>query len=423
MKAWVKTALYFLAAIVITACVSIAATITIMNSQRGDRMVLDAKEYTAYQSLLPIIELIEKIQTEHLGEEISEDKLIKGAMDGMLNSIGDPYARYYSEEEYVAYLEQLDGSYHGIGALVGQPQGNGVSVLKVYTKSPAEQAGLLTGDIITAVDGTDLQGLTLEEIEQLFTGKDGSSVTLSVQRQSQSLSLTMQRASGATQRVVHRLFNQRTGYIQIDKFTGTAAEECVEAVRDLTERGMRSLVIDLRNNPGGELQQVVTIANLLLKDTLIVTIRTANGKNDEYRADSRQVTVPLAILVNEHSASASEILAGAVKDTGRGLVVGTQTYGKGVVQSTMQLKSNRGWVKLTTAAYYTPNGLSVNGKGIEPDINVDLSEELKSLPINMIEQDDDAQLWAALDIVREQADELDAQNSSTLADIEENEAA
>lgn len=423
MKPWLKTALYFLATVLITACISTAVTITIINSQRGDRIILDAEEYNKLKKLLPIAELMEKIQTEHFGQEISEDNMIKGALEGILKSVGDPYARYYSEEEYIAYLEQLDGSYHGIGALIGQPQGNGVPVLKVYAKSPAEEAGLLTGDIITAVDNNPLQGLALEEIEQLFTGQDGSSVTIVVQRQSQSVTLSMQRVSGVTQRVVHKLFNQRTGYIQIDKFTGTAAEECTEAIRDLTERGMRSLVIDLRNNPGGELRQVVTIANLLLKDTIIVTVRSANGANDEYRADSRCVTIPLAILVNENSASASEILAGAIQDTGRGVVVGTQTYGKGVVQTTMQLKSNAGWVKLTTAAYYTPNGLSVDGKGVDPDINVDIDNALKALPIDQIDTDDDAQLWAALDIVREQADELETPSSGMSAGIADEDAA
>ncbi len=404
MKTWLRNAIVLFLVILITACVSVAVTVTMLNMKTGERVVLSGEEYSAFQALLPVAELMEKIKAEHYGDDITDASLVKGALEGMLKSIGDPYSRYYTEEEYTAYMEQLDGSYHGIGALVGQPQDGGVTVLKVYDKGPASQAGLLPGDIIVAVDGLKIGNLAFEDIEKLFVGADGSNVTVDVMRSNSPLSFSMTRAAGTTQRVAHKLFLQHTGYIRIDKFTGTASEEFREALRDLTDRGMRSLVIDLRNNPGGELGQVVSITDLLLGKADIVTVRAANGKEDIYRSDERHVSVPLAILVNENSASASEILAAAVQDTQRGVIVGSRTYGKGVVQTTMQLNTTRGWVKLTTAAYYTPSGKNVDGTGVQPDVDVDLADDIKALPIDQIEQDDDAQLWAALDIIREQAD-------------------
>lgn len=408
MKPWIRTVLYFAAAVLITALLSVGATVTIMNTQTGDRVLLDSAKFQAYNSLSPLLELMETIKKQHYGDPVTDAQLLEGALDGALGSIKDPYARYYTEEEYVAYLEQLDGAYHGIGALVGQPDEKGAPVLKVYGKSPAQAAGLKAGDIITAVDGTELPGLTLEEIETLFNGDDGTQVAVTILRGTQVQTLQITRGAGVTQRVTYKLFLQRTGYINIDKFTGTAAEEFSEALRDLTDRGMRSLVIDLRNNPGGELEQVVDVADAILGEGVVVTVRHADGEEEIYRSDAKGISVPLAILVNENSASASEILAAAVQDHGSGIVVGNKTYGKGVVQTTMQLKSNQGWIKLTTAAYYTPNGKSVDGVGVQPDIDIDLADDVRHLPIDQIDQDDDAQLWAALDEVRAQADEREA---------------
>ncbi|HWR24548.1 MAG TPA: S41 family peptidase [Feifaniaceae bacterium] len=408
MKHGVRPVLYYAAAVVITALVSVAVTITVMNRQKGERVVLNSVEYQAYQEIAPLLELKETIEAEHFGKQVTEEALLKGAINGMIAELNDPYARYYTKEEYVAYLQQLGGSYHGIGALVGQPEGEGVPVLKVYEDSPAEKAGLLAGDAITAVDGKSLTGLTLEEVEALFSGEDGAAVEIVLFRNGEYKTLSIVRGQGVTQRVTRKLLNQRTGYIRLDKFTGTAADEFAEALRDLTDRGMRSLVIDIRDNPGGELSQVVAVADALMKEGVIVSVRGTDGQEEVFRSDAKGINVPLAVLVNENSASASEILAAAIQDSGTGTVVGTKTYGKGVVQTTVQLESNGGWVKLTTAAYYTPSGEYVDGTGVQPDIDIDLADNVKGLPIVRIDEDDDAQLWAALDEVREQADALAA---------------
>ncbi len=412
MKPRFRPFLKYIAVILITAFVSVAATVTLMNIRRGDRVVLDSGEYQSISALTPLLELMEAVETEHYGAEpVSDEQMLDGALRGVMKSIGDPYARYYTEQEYVTYLEQLDGAYHGIGALIGQPEGQGVLVLKVYADSPAAAAGLKAGDVLLSVDGALLKDLTMEEIEALFAGEDGTALNVLVLRGAKEQSLSITRGAGVTHRVSHRLLEQRTGYISIDKFTGTAAEEFKESLEDLTDRGMHSLVIDLRDNPGGELAQVTEIADALLGTGVIVTVRGGGETEEVYRSDVGCIQIPLAILVNKNSASASEILAGAVQDSGSGVIVGEKTYGKGVVQTTMQLKSNGGWIKLTTAAYYTPGGRNVDGVGIQPDIPVELDQSvqerirLENLSlVDDISDSDDAQLLAAVEKVREQAE-------------------
>ena len=176
-------------------------------------------------------------------------------------------------------------------------------------------------------------------------------------------------------------------------------------MKDLTDRNMTSLVIDLRNNPGGLLKDVVSVADTLLGECTIVTVRDGKGGEETYTSNKKGVSVPVAIIVNENSASASEILAAAVQDNEAGVVVGMTTFGKGVVQNTKRISSNGAWLKMTVSAYYTPSGESINGTGVTPDIEVDLPEEMKGTPINQLDQEQDAQLWAALDYVRELAGE------------------
>ncbi|MDL2258826.1 S41 family peptidase [Eubacteriales bacterium OttesenSCG-928-K08] len=409
MKPRFRSFLYYAATAVIVACLSVALTVVVINRRQQDRVVLATEEFQRINEAAPLLELMDLVEDKFYGSSITREQMLKGALSGALSVAKDPYARYYTEQEYLDFLQQLDGSYHGIGALIGQPNESGVPVLKVYSKSPAEEAGLLVGDIITSVDGTSVLSITMEEIDVLFTGEDGSIITLEVLRGGDRLSFTAERGAGSQSQVNHKLFLQYTGYIRIDKFTGTAQDEFGEALADLTDRGMRSLVIDLRNNPGGELVQVLAIANRLLSNATIVTVKDAEGEPEVHKADAKSVNVPLAILVNENSASASEILASAIQENGRGIIVGMPTYGKGVVQTTHQLKTNSGWIKMTTAAYYTPGGNNVDGIGVIPDIEIDLADDVKALPVDKIDQNDDAQLWAALDEIRAQADALDEQ--------------
>lgn len=405
MKPWMRKALCYLAVIVITASLSVAITVKTINAGRGNMIQLDTGEYSRLSDFLVLDEIIQKMTETALDENIpNRQSLISQAAKGIVSTLKDPYAAYYTAEEYEAYLSNINGAYNGIGMLIGQPDETGAKVLAVYEGYAAEKAGIAVGDILIAVNGESVSRMLLEDISARINAVVGASVSLTLLRDGESYTVEVVSTLVNIARVHYALYNQRTGFIRIDMFTGNCVAEFEEAIKDLTERGMRSLVIDLRNNPGGSLDAVVSIADTLLSSGVIVSIQGRNKEAQVYKASSKGVNVPLAIIVNENSASASEILAAAVQENGAGIVVGMTTYGKGIVQTTSRLSSNSGWLKLTTDAYYTPLGNSIHGLGVTPNIEVDLPAELKGLPIDEINQEDDAQLWAALDYVRELAD-------------------
>ncbi|MGN0781362.1 MAG: S41 family peptidase [Christensenellales bacterium] len=405
MKSQWRTALYFAAAIIITALVSSAVTMHIYNNKRGDEVMLPASEYAELTDVMALDEVMKSIDEYYYFEAPQREQLVKSAANGMVASLNDPYSAYFTDEEYQRYLSSINGAYDGIGVLIGQPTEDGAEILDVYDDTSASEAGLLAGDFIVAVDGTGVSGLTLEEISTLIARGNGEAVKLTIKRGEGSFDVDVVSGTVNIKRVEHFLYNHHTGYIRISMFSGNCAEEFREAIKDLTERRMTCLVIDLRNNPGGLLKDVVSIADTLLGECTIVTVRSNGGEEEVYTSNKKGVSVPVAIIVNENSASASEILAAAVQDNEAGIIVGMPTFGKGIVQTTRRLESNGAWLKLTTSAYYTPSGKSINGTGVTPDLEVDLPEEMKSTPIDKLDQEQDAQLWAALDYVRELAGE------------------
>ena len=405
MKSQWRTALYFAAAIIITALVSSAVTMHIYNNKRGDEVMLPASEYAELTDVMALDEVMKSIDEYYYFEAPQREQLVKSAANGMVASLNDPYSAYFTDEEYQRYLSSINGAYDGIGVLIGQPAEDGAEILDVYEDTSASEAGLLAGDFIVAVDGTGVSGLTLEEISTLIARGNGEAVKLTIKRGEESFDVDVVSGTVNIKRVEHFLYNHHTGYIRISMFSGNCAEEFREAIKDLTERRMTCLVIDLRNNPGGLLKDVVSIADTLLGECTIVTVRSNGGEEEVYTSNKKSVSVPVAIIVNENSASASEILAAAVQDNEAGIIVGMPTFGKGIVQTTRRLESNGAWLKLTTSAYYTPSGKSINGTGVTPDLEVDLPEEMKSTPIDKLDQEQDAQLWAALDYVRELAGE------------------
>ncbi len=408
MKSFSRTVLYVVIGALIVGLLSSAATMLALRGKAEDTITMTAEEYSHITDLLAFNELVDDIETQAYGGAPSREALLAGAARGMVETLNDPYAKYYTAEEYEAYLSSINGEYFGMGLLVSQPDDTGALVLEVYEGNPADKAGILAGDIITAIDGAATTNLSLEEIRSMMDGQTGEPVELTILRGSETLSISVTGDTVNIKRVKGSLFNERTGYIKIDMFTGDCASEFEEALKTLKSRNMRSLVIDLRNNPGGSLDDVVQICDLLLsKGQTIVSVGEEGGADNQvYTASGQGVNVPLAILVNGQSASASEILAGAIKDNGAGMIVGTNTYGKGVVQTTMRVEKSGGWLKLTTSAYFTPSGRNIHGSGIAPDILSELPEELQSKPLSEIDQADDVQLWAALDYVREQADQV-----------------
>ncbi len=405
MKSWLRTLIYFLAAILITAFVTAAVTINILNAKRGNEIVMTTEEYARLSDLMVFNEVIDRVNNDFFYDPPSREELLGAALGGMVGALDDDYARYFTAEEYEEYLSNINGQYSGVGLLVGQPTEQGAPILDVYDDTPASAGGVLPGDIITGVDGASIVGLELDDVAAAISRELGESVTLTLLRGAQTLDVSLVCAEISVQHVDHKLFKERTGYIKISMFTGNCAEEFKEAIRDLEDRGMKSLVIDLRDNPGGSLTDVISVADTLLGESTIVSVRgRLEADGEVYTSNRKGVSVPIAVIVNENSASASEILAAAIRENGAGVVVGMTTFGKGIVQTTFHIAANGGWLKITTDGYYTPAGNSIHGKGVVPDIEVDLPDELKDLPLDAVSQDDDAQLWAALDYVRAVAD-------------------
>lgn len=404
MKSWQRMAAYILAAVLITASVSVAVTAKIIKTRREDTVTLSMAEYARFNDLLVLDEVMTAAEEDALNAPPARDAMIASAARGIVASLQDPYAAYYTAEEYEAYITNINGDYTGIGILLGQPNENGAVVLDIYEGYAAEAAGMQIGDRIIKVNDRSVCELTLEEISAEINGEVGATARLTVMRGEEQMEFNVKSMQIHIERVSSALFNERTAYIRIDMFTGNCVSEFESALKDKTERGMRSLVIDLRNNPGGSLEDVVSIADTLLGNCTIVSVRSKEGTEQVYKGKGKGVSVPIAVLVNENSASASEILSAAVQDHQKGVIVGMTTFGKGIVQTTKPLAAG-GWLKLTTDAYYTPNGKDINGVGITPDIEVDLPDELAGTPIDKLDQTDDAQLWAALDYVRDAANE------------------
>ena len=340
-----------------------------------------------------------------------EDWIYKGMMFGL----NDPYTTYYTAEEYQKLNEDTEGEYHGIGVMISQNRGTGlITVMKVFKDTPAAEAGMRPGDILYKVGDMEVTGMDMDIlVKDYIKGKDGSEVELTVFRQDEGeyVDLKMERRNVTVQTVEYQMMEDSVGYIAVSQFDVVTADQFKAAVDDLEKQGMKKLVVDLRNNPGGVLGTVVDMLDYILPDdltiegdkdlvrtnpeaTLLVYMADKNGKGEqEYASDGHSLDIPMAVLVNGESASASEVFTGAMKDYGRATIVGTKTFGKGIVQNLIPLDNGTA-IKMTTAHYYTPSGFDLHGKGIEPDVEVELKEELR----NQITVDvkEDNQIEAAL---------------------------
>lgn len=330
--------------------------------------------------------------------EVDEEALETAAIDGMLAALGDPYTFYYTNEAYAAMNEETTGRYVGVGLLVGEDENGALTVLRVFRDSPAEAAGMKAGDELTAIDATPVgagTALGLTETTALLKGDGEAPVRVEVSRDGEALAFTLTRGDVNINYVEYSILEGEVGYLSIYQFTGDDVSGVEEALSAFRQAGVTALVVDVRSNPGGLLDDVVKICDMLLPEGLIVYTEDRSGAREEYYADGEYWNVPMAVLVNGDSASASEIFAAAVQDTGRGVVVGEVTYGKGVVQTLYSFPEGDG-VQLTTAVYYTPSGRSIHGQGVTPDIEVSLAADA-SVVYHAPDAQTDAQLQAALE--------------------------
>jgi carboxyl-terminal processing protease len=306
-------------------------------------------------------------------EDYSLEDVQEALLDGMVSGLGDPYTVYYSPEEYESLKVSTSGTYYGIGAGLTQDTDTMVvTISKVYEGTPAEEAGLQKDDVIVSVDDVDATSMEVNALVQLIRGEEGTTVRLEIYRAStgENLTFDVERRNVQLPSVAGQMLDNGIGYIQISEFQSSTAEQFETILNQLKEQGMQSLIVDVRDNPGGLLTSVVKILDVILPEGTVVYTEDKYGNRDTYTSDAACIDYPMVVLVNGNSASASEIFAGAIKDYNYGTLLGTTTFGKGIVQTIFPLSDNDA-LKVTTAKYFTPNGYNIHGVGIEPDIELE----------------------------------------------------
>lgn len=376
--------------VLVVACTAGATSVLLFSGKLGG-----ASEIFARYARL---EAIRSELVENYYQEVDEEVLMEGAIRGMMATLEDPYTFYYTPDEMQAYSEENEGAYHGIGLLVQNNADGEIEIIRVYEGGPADIAGAKAGDRIVAVDGTAVSGESIQSVSEAvdrMRGPDGSTVEVTVRRDGEVLNLSFVRGDVSISNVNSAMLEGDIGYIEIYQFTGDDVEGFRRAMDEFQAAGARGLVLDLRNNPGGLLTDVVEIADLLLPEGLVVYTEDRAGNRLEYSSDADCWDVPLVVLINGMSASASEILAAAVQDFDRGALVGTRSFGKGIVQSVLTFADDGAGMQYTSATYYTPSGRCIHGTGVSPDIVVEAEEGYRNLT-GVPDPEGDVQLQEAL---------------------------
>ena len=383
--------------LVITAVVSSYATMLLMSDGSAARMV-SQEDYETLQRYRRLEEVYDTLVRDYY-VPLDEDALVTGAVRGMMEAADDPYTFYYTTEEMEASNERTEGVYHGVGMVVQLTEDGFIEVARVYEDSPAAKAGIQAGDFIVGVNGTAVSGesaKTLDEAVRLIQGEDGTDVCLTVQRGGQSVDLTATRAEVNISYVDFSLIGSDIGYVNISQFSGNDVEGFEEAAAAFKAADVAGVIVDLRNNPGGLLDHVVRIADMVLPEGLVTYVEDRHGSRQEERSDAEYWNIPMVVLVNGSSASASELFTAAMQDYDRAAVVGTTTFGKGIVQSLITFAEDGAGMQLTTASYYSPKGRTIHKTGVEPDVVVELEEGAVISTVNP-DPEKDNQLAAALE--------------------------
>ncbi|WP_347490153.1 S41 family peptidase [Desulfoscipio sp. XC116] len=344
-----------------------------------------------YKHIGNLIKVISLVRTQYI-DPVQATSLVDGAMRGIVESLEDPYSVYLDPQTFKRLQEQISGSFGGLGILVGVDKEEFLTVVRVYDNTPAAEEGVRVGDIIVGIDGRDVQGLDLETAITLMRGPVDSKIKVSVAREGhpEPIEFDITRREISVPSVEGRMLtNSSIGYVTVSQFNEKTPDEMLQVLANLRDHGMRGIVLDLRDNPGGELIAATQVADNFIPKGPIVYIDYRTGTEDVKDADDNYLRLPLAVLVNGGSASAAEILAGAVKDTEVGVLVGTRTFGKGIVQTVFTLDNDAG-LKLTTAHYLTPKKKDIHKKGIAPDVVVE----------NLPDQPGDEQLDKAVELVK-----------------------
>lgn len=385
--------------IIITALITaMITTIVIYQFGFGSSQLTTTSDNT---NLTVTLANFKKIIDKYYLGDVNEEELKEGAIKGYIAGLGDEYSEYFTKEEMEDYTETTLGNFVGIGVyMTKDTEKNAIRVLAPIMDTPADKAGILPGDIITKVDGVSYNGDQMTEASNKIKGEVGTTVKLEILRDGETKEFEVTRENIKVYHIESKMLENQIGYLRISTFDEGCAEEFKTKYEELASQGAKSLIIDLRNNGGGIVDEALEIADYMTDkgSTLLITM-DKNGKEEIRKAkQDKLITMPVVVLTNENTASSSEILAGALKDNGVCKIVGTKTYGKGVIQELMTLQDGSG-LKLTTNEYYTPNRNKINKVGIEPDEVVELPEEYKNELV--VPEEQDIQLKRAIELVKE----------------------
>ncbi len=354
--------------------------------------------YKKYSKNLALEDFIKKNYLKNVDEET----LINGELKGMFQSLNDPYSTYMTKDEFEDFTEHTKGIYGGIGVIVTPGDDNLITVVSPIEGTPGEKAGIKTGDKIIKVNGKEFNADTMDQAVKVMKGDPGTKVNITIVRKDKEgnnneMDITIVREEIRLQTVNSDIIEGNIGYINITSFDDLTYKDFKKEINGLMDKDIKGIILDLRNNPGGLLDVCVDIADEFLDKGIVVYTQTRDGQKEYLRSDNDKIDLPLVVLVNKGSASASEILAGAIKDRGRGTLVGTTTFGKGIVQRIKQLSDGSGF-KLTVSQYFTPNGINIHGVGIKPNVEVELPENVETIGVENLKND--TQLQKGLEILK-----------------------
>ena len=346
---------------------------TVTADTNGDTVTITREEYERYKQFDTLLELMDLVAYGYY-EEYDVQDMLDGAANGLLLGLGDPYTFYYTPEEYAELWEDDEGEYAGVGIQISTSYLTGLcTISRVFDNGPAREAGVQKGDILYMVEDMYVNSSTINDAVDVMRGTPGTSVHVVFLRGTEEIEMDLVRASITVNRIESGMLTEDVGYIYLYEFAGECATEFQAAVKNLVDQGAKGLIIDLRDNPGGWVDDAESIGDLFLDSGILCYLQYNDGSREYYRTKDGKVNVELVILMNENSASSSEILAGALKDRANATVVGVQSYGKGIVQTVIGLDDGAG-MQMTIAQYYTPNGNAVHKLGITPDVEIHLPD-------------------------------------------------
>lgn len=364
----------------------------------------EATSATINSELQRKLNLIKGLVNNYYLGEVTEEQYQTGMLKGLMEALDDPYSCYYTKEEYASLMESSSGVYCGIGAYVSQNVTTGIiTIVKPFVDGPAYNAGILPGDTIYKVNGEEVTGTDLTKVVGNMKGEEGTEVTVTIVREGEKepIDYVIKRGTVEVPTIAFEMLEDKIGYIYVSEFDEITVTQFKSAISELEDQGMKGLVIDVRDNPGGLLDACVKMLDRLLPKGLLVYQEDKNGTrlSENYADNKEQLDVPMAVIVNGNSASASEIFSGALQDYEKATIVGTQSFGKGIVQSVFPIGDGSA-IKVTISKYFTPKGRNIHGTGIEPDKIVELDESLAKKVV--IEHEEDNQLQAAIEVVKDQ---------------------